>query len=297
MGLFVNGYNLPMLYILTGQIQIGKTRWLTSQIARGRAAGVHFEGIISPGRWRTRDDGSFEKLGIDLRFLGGLDSANDTLIDFATRKDLLFAEGEGARASAGVGASAHADTVAGAGAHDDLQKDTSMNNCADANNTIESRSQSSAAGLGWAMRDTAIDEANAYFRHLKSLAEADAKLARTASSVESNIDTNTLLNKETRIATAATFPANTFDNTSTDSSSSPRRILIVDEFGRLELMRNAGFVDGLALLDMGPTPRYSDAVIIVREDLVLLALERFEASWPKIEIIHPSDSLSQSALH
>jgi hypothetical protein len=58
-------------------------------------------------------------------------------------------------------------------------------------------------------------------------------------------------------------------------------------------MRNAGFVDGMALLDMGPTPRYSDAVIIVREDLIPLALERFEASWPKIEIIHPSDPLSR----
>jgi hypothetical protein len=275
-----------MLYILTGQIQIGKTRWLTSQIARGRAAGVHFEGVISPGRWRARDDGSFEKLGIDLRFLGGLDSANDTLIDFATRKDLLFAEGEGARASAGAGVGT---------------------NNASSNSQTESRSQSSSAGLGWAMRDAAIDEANAYFRHLKSLAEADALATPAASaskpSATSGINTvkvtvtnstaGTSTGSATKITSTDTFPINTFNSSSASSAPAPRRILIVDEFGRLELMRNAGFVDGMALLDMGPTPRYSDAVIIVREDLIPLALERFEASWPKIEIIHPSDPLSR----
>ena len=56
-----------MLLVLTGEIQIGKTRWLQASVDRLEAAGVGCEGVVAPGVWRPQaapEDG-YEKLGID----------------------------------------------------------------------------------------------------------------------------------------------------------------------------------------------------------------------------------------
>ena len=53
-----------MLFFLTGDIQIGKTRWLQGIIGELEQADVPAYGVIAPGRWVERADG-FEKLGID----------------------------------------------------------------------------------------------------------------------------------------------------------------------------------------------------------------------------------------
>ena len=57
-----------MLYLLTGDIQTGKTRWLEARLAEAEAAGVEVHGVLSPGVWVPREDGGFEKTGIDLVF-------------------------------------------------------------------------------------------------------------------------------------------------------------------------------------------------------------------------------------
>lgn len=58
-----------MLYLLTGQVQTGKTRWLQGLVSAYEARGVAVGGVLAPGVWRevTARDGaaSFEKLGID----------------------------------------------------------------------------------------------------------------------------------------------------------------------------------------------------------------------------------------
>ena len=60
-----------MLYLLTGEIQTGKTRWLEARMAQLEAAGVDVRGVLSPGVWVPGAEGGFEKLGIDLVFYPG----------------------------------------------------------------------------------------------------------------------------------------------------------------------------------------------------------------------------------
>ena len=59
-----------MLFLLTGEVQIGKTRWLESLVAELGAFGVPCAGVLAPGQWVPStgphaDANGFEKLGID----------------------------------------------------------------------------------------------------------------------------------------------------------------------------------------------------------------------------------------
>ena len=66
-----------MLFLLTGDVQIGKTRWLEDLCASLQAAGTCVAGVVAPGQWVPRPEGQpggkhgfdgagrFEKLGID----------------------------------------------------------------------------------------------------------------------------------------------------------------------------------------------------------------------------------------
>ena len=71
-----------MLFILTGEFEIGKTRWLEAELAYLRANGVPAAGVIAPGIWERTPDG-FEKRGIDNVLL-----PEGRRIRFALRRDL-----------------------------------------------------------------------------------------------------------------------------------------------------------------------------------------------------------------
>ena len=63
-----------MLFILTGDIQIGKTRWLKSTCRKLAADGIPCAGVVAPGVWVPSEHGDangFEKLGIDNVLLPG----------------------------------------------------------------------------------------------------------------------------------------------------------------------------------------------------------------------------------
>lgn len=81
-----------MLYLLTGQVQTGKTRWLQGLVSAYEARGVAVGGVLAPGVWRevTARDGaaSFEKLGIDNILL-----PEHETIPFASRRDLAVLDG------------------------------------------------------------------------------------------------------------------------------------------------------------------------------------------------------------
>lgn len=82
-----------MLFLLTGEVQIGKTRWLESLVAELNARGVPRAGVLAPGQWvpstgERADANGFEKLGIDNVLLPGGER-----IPFARRRDLARAEG------------------------------------------------------------------------------------------------------------------------------------------------------------------------------------------------------------
>lgn len=77
-----------MLYLLTGNVQTGKTRWLEQLVERLQGEGVVCYGVIAPGDWvpssgpHANADG-FEKLGIWNVLL-----PEGERIRFADRKDL-----------------------------------------------------------------------------------------------------------------------------------------------------------------------------------------------------------------
>lgn len=76
-----------MLFLLTGDVRIGKTRWLERVVAELVAEGVPVAGVLAPGVWREGADG-LEKLGIDNVLLPGGER-----IAFARRRDLALADG------------------------------------------------------------------------------------------------------------------------------------------------------------------------------------------------------------
>ena len=188
-----------MLFFLTGDIQIGKTRWLMDELVRLESQGIEPCGVIAPGIWVPREDG-FEKLGIDNMLL-----PEKRTISFARRRDLAEADGE-----------------------------------------LDAGSQAGRAQLGWAIRDEAIDEVNVHFDALARIKEPG------------------------------------------------RRLLVVDELGRLELLAGGGLTSALALLDRGATSVFPHALVVVRETLLDSARERFAAvDWGGMRAIAPGDEASQ----
>ncbi len=82
-----------MLFILTGDVQIGKTRWLQRLVADLDARGAAPFGVIAPGQWAPRrnpapDEEPFDKLGIDNVLL-----PEGTVVPFARRADLARESG------------------------------------------------------------------------------------------------------------------------------------------------------------------------------------------------------------
>ena len=77
-----------MLFLLTGDVQIGKTRWLEHLVDELSDAGVPCYGVIAPGIWvesssAHANEQGFEKLGIDNRLL-----PSGKTIRFADRVDI-----------------------------------------------------------------------------------------------------------------------------------------------------------------------------------------------------------------
>ena len=202
-----------MLFLLTGDVQIGKTRWLENLCASLQAAGTCVAGVVAPGQWVLRPEGQpggkhgfdgagrFEKLSIDNVLL-----PQGERIEFARRRDLA------------AGGKAFAEGA-----------------------------QAKAAKLGWAISDTAIAQVNAHF----------AMLAK---------------------------------QTANETELAPHAMLVVDELGRLELLRGCGLTNALAILDAGPTPQFPHAIAVVRETLLDEARRRFEPRWGKAAVIGPDDA-------
>ena len=82
-----------MLYLLTGDVQIGKTRWLDRLIGELADDGVPCYGVVAPGVWvessgPNANEHGFEKLGIDNRLL-----PSGKTLRFADRIDIAKANG------------------------------------------------------------------------------------------------------------------------------------------------------------------------------------------------------------
>lgn len=195
-----------MLYLLTGEIQTGKTRWLESLTARLEASGVPVAGVLAPGVWRrcppgdsAADAHGFEKLGIDNVLL-----PEGVRVHLARRRDLV------------------------------------------PSGALDASSQSERAGLGWAMSDGALETVD---RHVARL-EARAN----------------------------------------DSGRRPG-LFVVDELGRLELLRGEGLVSAMRLLGEGPSLRWPHALAVVRRDLLAAAHRHFDDAWRgEVREVVPGDA-------
>lgn len=82
-----------MLFILTGDVQIGKTRWLQRLAGELAERGVPTFGVVAPGRWAPKADPApgedpFDKLGIDNVLL-----PEGRTVPFAVRTDLAKRDG------------------------------------------------------------------------------------------------------------------------------------------------------------------------------------------------------------
>ncbi len=82
-----------MLFLLTGEVQIGKTRWLEKLVADLAERGVLCAGVLAPGQWvasagERADGNGYEKLGIDNVLL-----PDGERVPFARRGDLARADG------------------------------------------------------------------------------------------------------------------------------------------------------------------------------------------------------------
>ena len=198
-----------MLFVLTGQIQTGKTRWLEGLVRTLSTEEIAAYGVIAPGVWADRrnspdayphaDANGFEKLGIDNVLL-----PTEERIAFARRADLALEEG-----------------------------------------AFDPQSQSAQAKLKWAISDDAIERVNAHFAELR----AQAAMGNHQS----------------------------------------EGLLIIDELGRLELLRGEGLTEAIAILQDGPSPMAHHALIIVREDLLPCLNGKFDC-WGQLMLIEPDES-------
>jgi len=194
-----------MLFVLTGEVQTGKTRWLENLVHELEGAGVTPYGVIAPGVWADHrndpepsehvDANGFEKLGIDNALL-----PSHERIAFARRADL-----------------------------------------AESANEFDPQSQSARADLHWHISDDAIARVNAHFK-------------KVAPSL---------------------------------SAKGSKGLLIVDELGQLELKRNGGLTEAVALLEAGPFPAAGHALIVVRETLLPL-IEGHFGGWGEHVRIAPT---------
>ncbi len=125
---------------------------------------------------------------------------------------------------------------------------------AQAEGTFNKNSQSARAGLGWAIDDEAIKQVNTHF----------AALACQA-------------NEADEMDEASTLPS----------------LLIVDELGRLELLRGEGLSEAMSLLNRGPSKAFPHALVVVREDLLICAREILEPAWGGMVVIFPDEDSAE----
>lgn len=134
---------------------------------------------------------------------------------------------------------------------------------------FDSRSQAARSQLGWAIDDGAIARVNEH-------------LARLLANDEAAADTGGVAKAKDAEASAA--------------ASRERNLLVIDELGRLELCAGEGLVSAVALLDRGATEAIPHALIVVRDQLLDIAMERFaDASWGGMQAIFP-DSAGERAV-
>ena len=268
-----------MLFVLTGDVQTGKTRWLLRLLDDLRALGVGADGVIAPGVWREDGCGGFEKLAIENRLL-----PDGPTIEFARRANLA----EGAGKSCGWVFSQEAvalvnehfaklgRVVAQAG---DVPAPLapSAPSCSSAPPdplvlASSERTNVSRETFGGAVDSATIPQGVGRHEGAEDPLEMDAP-----SDSDASHDTwcqRKHAGKRPGVAASA-------------DARCVARLLVVDELGWMELERGEGLSCALHLLEGGSTPRWPHALVVVRARLLEAARAQFEPAWGAVQVIHP----------
>jgi hypothetical protein len=261
------GVRVGCLFLLTGNIQIGKSRWLEGVVADLAQRGTLCAGVLAPGVWRKRTAsefraneqgsvdfelpqfslgtrGPFEKLGINNVLL-----PQGTVVPFATRCDMAKREFTVPNVSL-----APTSTVENSPAGADAAAGGAGVGVVPTGGDVGVGAAGAAGApmkFGWTFDGRAIERMN---RHFDELAAEWARSARLRH----------------------------FDKP---------RLLVVDELGRLELLCGAGLVSAVKFLQ-SPALFEPDAcaLCVVRESLLPAAHDMFAPYWDKILEIGPDDS-------
>ncbi|MRX83332.1 hypothetical protein [Eggerthella guodeyinii] len=240
-----------MLFLLTGDVQIGKTRWLGALADELASEGVAVAGVLAPGVWREcgpheasgerglAGEGRFEKLGIDNVLLPAGER-----VAFARRRDLALAEG-----------------------------------------SFDPTSQSAAAQLAWEISDDAIARVNAHF---DALARGDALRTHPENPAHPENPENPA-DPARMFHVKHSFAQTDVSRETSRAGETSAGLLVVDELGRLELMRDGGLTAATALLERGPASGFPHALAVVRDWLCPCAEERFAAAWGGAEVLAPDE--------
>ncbi len=198
-----------MLFLLTGEVQIGKTRWLSQLCQTATNRGFIVSGVLAPGVWSTTEVPGVEATesadGVT-RWKTGIDN-------------VLLPQKER------IGFALHRSVAQQQEAYDPTNA-------------------SAKAGMLWHIDDTAVDRVNRHFAALSQRWQAHPPEAG---------------------------------------------MVVVDELGQLELCRNQGLTDAMALLRRGPIGGTRTALVVVRKRLLADAHDALEGPWIATREIAPSD--------
>lgn len=250
-----------MLFLLTGDVQTGKTRWLAALADELASGGVDVAGVLAPGVWRERGragEGRFEKLGIDNVLL-----PTGERIAFARRRDLALAEGSfdptSQSAAAQLAWEISDDAIARVNAHFDALA-----------HGAAAPADRARPAVSAAPADHACPESSTALSNPARPALPDEVFHVKHSFAQTNVSRET--------------------SGAVEACETRSGLLVVDELGRLELMHDGGLVSATALLAQGPRTGFRHAIAVVRGWLLPRAEERFAAAWDGAQAIAPDDA-------
>ena len=145
-----------------------------------------------------------------------------------------------------------------------------------AEGSFDPTSQSAAAQLAWEISDDAIARVNAHF---DALARGDARRTHP----ENPADPARMFHVK------HSFAQTDVSRETSRAGKTSAGLLVVDELGRLELMRDGGLTAATALLERGPASGFPHALAVVRDWLCPCAEERFAPAWGGAEVLAPDE--------
>ena len=288
-----------MLFVLTGDIQTGKTRWLQALVDELSQRGVSVCGVLAPGVWRERSD---EEMAALAEAAEGSDGAA------ASGCCGLGAAGGGSGAGGADGARVTAaspvsrfeklgiDNVLlpqGEVVQFARRRDLAM-----AEGTYAETSESARANLSWEMSDAALARVNEHLASLAAWRDGDADGGVEAGGTdEGGANAAGVGSSDANLAAPIAFDIVGAEVMASNEGASGAvagvgvpALLVIDEVGPLELLRGGGLVEAVSLLERGASEAFPHALMIVREALLEVARERFEGAWGSFTPIAPDDA-------